>query len=82
MSFSGPGCRKQESNEPAQEAQAYGRLRTEKQLCRTMGSHEQMSLRQPSKTRVELKSSLTVGNLLLRDIGEYRGIPKIPPHYI
>lgn len=51
------------------------RLGTEKQLCGT-GSHEQMSLRQRSMTRVELKSILTVGNLLLRDIGEYKGIPK------
>lgn len=69
-SLFGPGCRKQESNEPAQEAQAREKLRTEKQLC-GMGIHEQMSLRQCSKTRVELKSSLTVGILFYKGPTSY-----------
>lgn len=87
-SFFGPGYRKQEYNEPAQEAQAWGRLRTEKQLCGT-GSQEQMSLRQRSKTRVELKSSLTVGILFhkgptsyLEILGSIEEFLKIPSHSI
>lgn len=65
-----------------------GRLRTEKQLC-GMGIHVQMSLRQRSKTRVEMKSSLTVGILFYRGptsyleiLGSIEEFLKIPFHSI